>query len=151
MSGKRLAIYVCCAVMTYLLGIFVVKPLLPEPQLEHLKQVAAHIQAIEPAWHQFKSTNAGFELVKFSQYTDGDGMFRVSGWVTSQVQVARLLEFLSGTRPPRPLFTNYLKVVDPQSFNQQLEIESEPSSSVNRSQPVRLETNRTSAAAGSGR
>jgi hypothetical protein len=148
MSTKRLAIYLLSAVAIYVFAIFVVKPLLPEPQLENLKRVAAHIQAIEPAWQQFKSTNAGFELVKFHQFTDGDGMFQVSGYLTSQVQVVRLLQFLSDTHPPRPLFTNFLKVVDSQTFETYLEWESEPGGAGNRSQPVSSETNRASAAAG---
>ena len=120
MSGKRLALYVCCAVVTYLVGIFVVKPLLPDPQLQHLNQVSAHIKSIEPAWQQFKSTNDGFELVTFRQYTGGDGMFQVSGYVTSQVRVAKLLDFLSATHTPRPLYTNYLKIVDTVSYQDYL-------------------------------
>jgi hypothetical protein len=150
MSAKRLALYLGGAVLIYLLGIFVVKPLLPPSSQEvHMKQVKEHIAKITPAWNGFKSTNEGFELVKFWVYTGGDGLFAVSGYLTSAVQRATLLRFVAETSPPTDVFTNSLQVVTPDFF--QLALESEPGRAANRSQPVAPATNRTSAAAGSGR
>ena|SRR3982751_4107516 len=111
MSGKRLAVYLGCAVLAYLIGIFVVKPLLPPSSQEvHMKQVKEHIERISPAWTSFKGTNEGFDVVKFRVGTEDDGVMRVDGYLTSRVQVARLFNFLAETHPPRPLSTNYLFV-----------------------------------------
>jgi len=148
MSGKRLAIYLGAAVAVYLLVIFVVKPLLPDsPQIANMKRVKAHIVAIEPSWQTFKNTNAGFDLVWFWPDTREDGLFGVRGYVTSQVQVAQILAFVTNSRPPRPLYTEQLKVVDSESFAFYREFwtptNSEPGGAANRSQPVRAGTNRT--------
>jgi hypothetical protein len=151
MSGKRLALYLGCAVMIYLIVIFVVKPLLPPSSQEvHMRQVRDHIAAIEPSWASFKTTNQGFELVKFSVYTGQDGVFRVSGYVTSEVHMAMLLKFITETHPPTPLYTNELRVVAPDEFQIMKELLSEPDGSANQSQPVGPKTNRTSPPAGSG-
>ena len=126
MSGKRLALYLGCAVMIYLIVIFVVKPLLPPSSQEvHMRQVKDHIAAIAPSWASFKTTNQGFELVKFSVYTGEDGVFRVSGYVTSEVHVATLLKFLAETHPPTPVYTNGLRVVGPDEFQTWKEVLSE--------------------------
>lgn len=152
MSGKRLALYLGSAVMVYLIVVFVVKPLLPPSSQEvHMRQVKDHIAAIAPSWAAFKTTNQGFELVKFSVYTGEDGVFRVSGCVTSEVQVATLLTFLAETHPPTPLYTNGLRVLAPDEFQTWKEVLSEPDGAANRSQPISPSTTRASAAAGSGR
>jgi hypothetical protein len=156
MSGKRLAIYLIAPVVIYLLGIFVVKPLLPDtPQEANMKRVRAHIKSIDPSWERFKATNAGFDLVWFWPDTRTDGLFGVRGYLTSQVQVAQLLTFITSTCPPRPLYTDRLRVVDAESFEfykaAHIGTNSEPGGAANRSQPVGSQTNRTPSAAGSGR
>ena len=89
-----------------------------------MKQVKKHIEKITPAWNSFKSTNSGFELVKFRVYTGGDGMFGIFGWVTSEQQKQAVIHFVTETRPPRELYTNALQVVSPDSFQSALEFES---------------------------
>jgi hypothetical protein len=148
MSGKRLALYLGGAVVVYLLVIFVVKPLLPpSPEAIHMKQVREHIVKITPAWNSFRSTNEGFDLVRFSVYTGGDGLFGIGGYLTSEVQRATLLRFIAETSPPRDLFTNGLKIVSPDFF--QIALEDEPGHAANQQAPSG--TNRTPAAAGPGR
>ena len=124
MSAKRLVWYVGSAILIYLLGIFVVKPLLPPSSQEvHMKQVKEHIEKIAPAWNVFKGTNSGFELVKFRVYTGGDGLFGIVGLVTSEGQKESVIHFVTETDPPRALFTNALQVVAPDYFQAALEFE----------------------------
>ena len=124
MSSKRLALYVGSAILIYLLGIFVVKPLLPPSSQEvHMKQVKRHVEKITSAWNTFKSTNSGFELVRFRVYTGGDGMFGIYGWVTSEQQKQAVINFVTETSPPRELYTNALQVVAPDFFQSALEFE----------------------------
>ena len=125
MSSKRLVLYVGSAILIYLLGIFVVKPLLPPSSQEvHMKQVKRHVEKITSAWNTFKSTNTGFELVTFRVYTGGDGVFGIFGWVTSEQQKQAVIHFVTETGPPRELYTNALQVVSPDYFQSRLEFES---------------------------
>jgi hypothetical protein len=148
MSGKRPGMYFGGAVLIYLVVIYVLKPMLPPSvQAVHMKQVREHIVKIIPAWESFKSTNGGFELVKFGVYTGGDGQFAISGYLTSTVQRTTLLRFIAETSPPRDIHTNGLQVVAPDLFP--VTLESESSHAANRSGLARPLTNSTSAA-GSG-
>ena len=151
-TSKRLAVYLGLALAAYLLMIKVVVPRLPLPsQMANMKKVEAHIAAIEPGWREFKRDHSGLELVRFWADTRYDGAFGVRGYVTSEVQAAQVISFVRDTHLPRPLYTNQLKMVDPESFAFYKEIESEPAGAAGQSQPVRAETNQPSAAAGSGR
>lgn len=119
-NHKRLAWYIVSAFLIYLLSplvVFLVKPLLPPSTQEvHMKQVKAHIEKITPAWNNFKSTNAGFELVEFRVYTAGNGQLLVGGFVTSEIQRQKVIQFVLETHPPRSLYTNTLQVVEPDVF-----------------------------------
>lgn len=122
-SAKRLVIYFACAVAIYLIGANVVAPRLPNAQRDNMKRIDAHIALIRPQWEEFKRTNGGFDSVVFRPDTREDGLFAITGYVTSQVQVAQLLEFVSGTKPPRPLYTNALQVVTPERLEMDREAE----------------------------
>ena len=148
MNPKRLVIYLGCAAAVYIIGAKVVAPLLPDPQRDNMRRVDAHIALIKPQWEEFKRTNGGLELVRLRPDAREDGLYAVTGYVTSQVQVAEVLKFITATEPPRPFYTNAFKVVTPEDFEIYKASEIVPA---NRSQPVRPETNRASPAAGSRR
>ena len=81
-----------------------------------MKEVKAHIQAMQQGWKGFQATNAGFDLVRFWPETRADGVFGVAGYLTSQVQLVQLETLLSNTHPPRPLYLEQLKLVDAERF-----------------------------------
>ena len=136
---------VCCVAMWFAAGI---KNRRYRNELRNNeRQVAAHIAAIRTQWEAFRQTNAGLKFVKLKATYREDGSLGVSGPVTSQVQVAQILEFLRDTHPPRPIFTNFL-TVDAGLYEDSL---AKVVSAANQSQPVREDTNQPSAAAGSGR
>ncbi len=96
------------------------------------QQVDAHLALIRPQWEAFKQTNAGLECVRIRTTYQGEGSLEVCGPVTSQVQVAQIVQFVRDTHPPRPIWTNGLRV-DAKAYQYYL---TEPGGAVNRSQPV---------------
>lgn len=111
-SAKRLALFLVGGVAAYVLARVAIALLPESPQTINRRQVTEHIKAIEPQWERFKSTNSGFDLIEFWADTRGDGLFGVRGYLTSEVQVAELLTFITNSQPPRALYTNQLEVVD---------------------------------------
>ena len=89
-------------------------------------------------------------MVQLFAYTGGDGMFGASGEIASEEDLSKLRKFMESTSPPRPIYLNFVQVLGPEFFEFARK-QAEPGGAANRSQPVRPETNRTSAAAGSGR
>jgi hypothetical protein len=108
------------------------------------RQAAAHIAAIRPEWEAFKRTNAGLEAIQLRPTYHEDGTLEVFGAVTSQVQVAQVLQFLRDTHPPKPLYSASLRV-DQAWYQDSL------FAATNGRQPTISETNSAQAAAGSGR
>ena len=121
-------------------------------QLRHLRQVRAHIGAVAPQWEAFQRQNPGFESVQLFAYTGGDGMFGAAGHVPTHGHVQMLKAFMERSSPPRPIFVGAVQIVDQEAIGYLKAHErAEPDGAANRSQPVTPGTNRTSAAAGSGR
>ena len=115
-SAKRLGLFLLCGVLAYVILRVGVSFLPDPPQYVHLRQVKQHIDGIRPAWNLFRSTNSGFEEVQFYPESRADGLFGVRGFLTSAVQVARVVQFVESSHPPRPLYTNQLRVVDGETF-----------------------------------
>src|SRR6059058_1158443 len=106
MSAKRLAIYLGCALIVYLVGISVASIRRTRERNQwrsNERQVEAHLALIRPQWDAFKRTNAGLEFVNLKTTYHQEGSLDVSGPVTSQVQVVQVLQFIRDTHPPRPL------------------------------------------------
>lgn len=150
-SAKRLGIFFVWGAVTYIvlrIGIH----FLPEPpQYVHLRQVKQHVTQIARDWTTFRSTNSGLDLVSFYPETRGDGLFGVRGYVTSEAHAAQAIQFVQSTHPPRPMYTNQLQVVDAESYAFYREMFSGPGGAANGNQPIRSETNSTTAATGSRR
>jgi glycine cleavage system aminomethyltransferase T len=149
-NPKHLAIYLGCALVIY--GVVMClaanrRTRQSNQMRNNLGQVNAHLALIRPQWEAFRQTNGGLECVRIRATYHAEGSLEVYGPATSQVQVAQALQFVRDTHPPRPLWTNALRV-DRDAY---LYYRAEPDGAANRSQPVQAETNRTSAAAGSGR
>jgi hypothetical protein len=70
----------------------------------HLRQVEEHIQTIRLQWQIFTNQNSGFEKIHFFAFTGGDGMFGASGHVSDAEHLKKLIAFMEGTKPPRPIF-----------------------------------------------
>jgi hypothetical protein len=121
---------------------------LANPQLRHLHQVRNHIARIDAEWETFKRENTNFEDVHLFAYTGGDGMFGANGYVRSDADLTKLRAFMEGTKPPRPVFLDSVRVLDVRDAFMK---SAGPSGAANGSQPIRSETNRTSSAAGSRR
>jgi type II secretory pathway pseudopilin PulG len=150
MSSKHLAIYLGCALVIYGVVMYLAanrRARQSDQMRNNLRQVNAHLALIRPQWEAFRQTNAGLECVRIRATYHAEGSVEVYGPATSQVQVAQALQFVRDTHPPRPLWTNALRV-DREAYQC---YRAEPGGAANRSQPVQAETNRTSAAAGSGR
>jgi hypothetical protein len=80
--------------------------------------ISAHIARMQPRWEEFKRTNAGLEFVQFCEPVEGT--LGVMGVVTSQVQIAKVVQFVTGTHPSWPLWTNDL-TVDPRQYQYMLD------------------------------
>jgi hypothetical protein len=133
------------------LAVYYGAPLL-NSQMQHLRAVDEHLAKIAPRWEGFRVTHPGFDQVKLFAYTGGDGMFGACGQVASEEQISELRRFMESTLPPRPVYLGAVQVVGPDYFELMRGAgKSEPGGAANRSQPVRPDTNSTSAAAGSGR
>jgi len=115
-STKRLAVFLAAGVATYVVARIGIAFLPESTQAIHRRQVREHIKAIAADWERFKMANSGFELIEFWPDTRDDGLFGIRGCLTSQVQVVKLLTFITNSQPPRPLYTNQLKVVDADTF-----------------------------------
>jgi len=94
---KRLAIV--------LLLLAIVTPvMLRQSQWYHIAQVRRHIADIEPAWRSFVSTNQVYSGLHLYDYTGGDGMFGVYGYVSEETDLEPFRLFMESTAPPRPVF-----------------------------------------------
>ncbi|MGZ4974759.1 MAG: hypothetical protein ACXWDN_18535 [Limisphaerales bacterium] len=118
-------------------------------QRRNLMAVEDHIAKIAPQWERFRAGHPGFQDVKLFAYTDGDGMFGANGYVATDEQVSELRKFMESTGSPRPIYVGSVHVVGPEFV--EFQKKSEPDGAANRSQPIRIQTNRTSVAAGSDR
>jgi hypothetical protein len=150
MSWKRLAVYLGCAALIYcvVMGAAIIKRTRQNDQLRNnLRLVEAHLALAGPQWKAFRQTNAGLEFVQLRATYHQEGSLEVCGPVTSQVQVAQVLQFVRDIHPPRPLWTNALRV-DAAFYQYYL---SELDGPASRSQPIRSEPSQTSPAAGSRR
>jgi hypothetical protein len=150
MSPKRLAVSLGCVLVIFgiVWSVAGIKRARQHDYMDNnLRKVNAHLALIGPRWEAFKQTNAGLECVRIRATYQDQGSLEVYGPVTSRVQVAHALQFVVDTRPPRPVWTNALRV-DPERYRYYL---SEQDGAASLSQPVRSETNSTSGAAGSRR
>lgn len=121
-------------------------------QRRNLRRIDQHIESIRAQWNDFTNQNPGFELVSLFAYTPNDGVFAASGYVPSEVHLAKLTAFMKQTQPPRPVYVGNVLVVDDIPFEDfKKQRRPEPSGPANGSQPFRSETNRASSAAGSNR
>ncbi len=80
--------------------------------------INAHIARMQPRWEEFKRTNSGFEFVLF--WERKDGTLGIGAVVTSQVQVDTLVQFVAGTHPAWPLWTNEIRV-DPGQYQNMMD------------------------------
>lgn len=148
---RRIGRFILVGIGAYVVLRIGIAPLPETGQHLHLRQVREHIASISNEWAQVRSTNEGLRYVQFYQETRGDGLFGIRGYVTSEVQVSEAIRFATNTQPPRPIFKEFLKIVEPDRLDFWGSSISEPSDSANASQPIRSETNGTSPAAGSRR
>ena len=80
-------------------------------------QVEEHIQAIRPQWETFTNQNSGFTNIKFFAFTGGDGMFGASGSVPDVEHLKKLIAFMEGTKPPRPISLDCVDAPDDVSLD----------------------------------
>lgn len=78
----------------------------------NLGRIENHIRKIQPEWQAFQRENNGFEGVRFSVFTGGNGMFAAVGEVGTVTERAKLKEFMVSTDPPRPIFLRGLRVLE---------------------------------------
>ena len=78
----------------------------------NLGRVQNHIQKIQPEWQAFQRANNQFEDVRFSVSTGGNGLFSAVGKVKTEADLAKLKQFMEGTRPPRPISLQGLRVLE---------------------------------------
>ncbi len=78
-------------------------------QQRNMDAVAVHIRSIEGSWAEFRRTHDGFDDVTLTPYTGGNGMLAAFGSVPTTNHLETLVEFLEGTHPPRPIFTDMIR------------------------------------------
>lgn len=110
---RRIGRFILVGVLAYIVLRIGIALFPPTGQHLHLRQVKEHIASISNEWAQVRSTNEGLRYVQFYQETRGDGLFGIRGYVTSAVQVADVMRFASNTHPPRPIYSEFLKIVEP--------------------------------------
>lgn len=79
---------------------------------KNLKAVREHIEKIAPEWEAFRAKNSACREVELYAYTGEGGMFGARGEVKSETDLARLREFMEGTKPPRTVYVGAVKVSD---------------------------------------
>jgi hypothetical protein len=90
-------------------------------QAIHLRQVEEHIQAIRPQWQAFTNQNPGFEDFHLFAFTGGDGRFAASGSVPDVEHLKKLIAFMEGTKPPRPIFLGCVSTTNSEALDLILE------------------------------
>jgi len=103
--NRKILVFLACAVIATFYILWTSQPM-------NLGRIENHIRKIQPEWQAFQRENNGFEDVRFSVFTGGNGMFAAVGEVATVAERAKLKEFMESTNPPRPIFLRSLRVLE---------------------------------------